>query len=62
MNDFRARIDGNEPCGLCGKPRKDHWGRRNGLAPQKLGHQWRPVQPEFTDFWPNFYSPRKPQP
>jgi hypothetical protein len=45
MTDFRARLDGTESCGLCGKPRTAHWGRRNALAPQKLGHQWRPAGP-----------------
>jgi hypothetical protein len=39
---WKARIDGNEPCAICGQLRKNHWGRRNGLAPQQLGHQWRP--------------------
>jgi hypothetical protein len=43
MTDFRSKLDGNEPCGLCGLPRRLHWGRRNGLAPQKLSHQWRPA-------------------
>lgn len=42
MSDFRARLDRDERCGVCGLPRHRHWGRRNGLAPQKLGHQWRP--------------------
>jgi hypothetical protein len=40
---WKARLDTTEPCGVCGRPRKDHWGRRNALAAQKLGHQWRPV-------------------
>lgn len=44
MPDFRSRLDPTETCGLCGKPRGAHWGRRSSLAPQKLGHQWRPVE------------------
>jgi hypothetical protein len=44
MSDhWKSRINGDEACGICGRPRRDHWGRRDGLAPQKLGHQWRPV-------------------
>ena len=40
---WKAKIDGQEPCGICGRKRKDHWGRASALEPQKLGHQWRPV-------------------
>jgi hypothetical protein len=45
MTDFRAKLDGAEPCSICGKPRRLHWGRRNAMAPHKLGHQWRPAEP-----------------
>ena len=41
--DFRSRLDPEELCAICGRRRGDHWGRRTALAPQKLGHQFRPV-------------------
>jgi hypothetical protein len=46
---WKSRIDAQEPCGMCGRARRDHWGRRSALAPQKLGHQWRPVDSEEAD-------------
>jgi hypothetical protein len=46
---WKARLDGSEPCAICRRPRKDHWGRRNGLAPQHLSHQWRPTDTKPTE-------------